>query len=44
MMNQPNGWMGEMIDVMHGDMWLWPIVSVLVIAIIAYILVKSTNK
>ena len=44
MMNQPTGWMNGMIDSMHGGMWVWPIVSVLVIAIIAFMLTKMSKK
>ncbi len=41
MMNNSSGWMGSG---MHGGMWLWPVVGVLVVAVIVFIVIRLTKK
>ena len=43
-MNQNNGWMGGMHGLMGGEMWIWTMIGVLVVALLVVLIMKVSQK
>ena len=45
MMNETGGWMGGMTSGWTGGgMWFWPVVCLLVVALIVFLVIRLTKK